>query len=173
MMDWHDRQRPKITSSPGIKVRITTTYLHDVFALEFTQMHSSWAWFQEQLNILPGKSRDCQITVRAPTSGTYCKARSSLHPSALFRSCDRPERLPARFVRSKPPPAPLEAFLTGRKGPGRALTVANRAETALTGAVRTAAAGRRRVATRHALDVYWAAHLSGAANKPRTLERNK
>ena len=32
---------------------------------------------------------------------------------------------------------PLEAVLTGRNGPGRARTVANRAGTALTGAVRT------------------------------------
>ena len=39
---------------------------------------------------------------------------------------------PPRFVPSKPPPAPLEAVLTGRNGPGRARTVANGAGTALT-----------------------------------------
>ena len=47
---------------------------------------------------------------------------------------------PGSFRPVKPPPAPpapLEAVLTGRNGPGRARTVANRAGTALTGAVRT------------------------------------
>ena len=37
----------------------------------------------------------------------------------------------------KTAPAPLEAVLMGQNGPGRARTVADRAETALTGAVRT------------------------------------
>ena len=37
-------------------------------------------------------------------------ARFSPHPSALFRPCMRPsERVPARSVPSKPPPAPLKA----------------------------------------------------------------
>ena len=67
------------------------------------------------------------------------QALSSPHPSALFRPCLRPsERVPARSAPSKPPPAPLEAVLSGTaNGPGRAQTVANRAGTALTGAVRT------------------------------------
>ena len=68
----------------------------------------------------------------------YFHLLSSPHPSALFRPCLRPsERVPARSVPSKPPPAALEAVLTGRNGPGRARTVANRAGTALTGAVRS------------------------------------
>ena len=66
-------------------------------------------------------------------------ARSSQHPAALFRPCLRPsERVPARSVSSKPPPAALGAGLTGRNGPGRARTIAIRAGAALTGAVRTA-----------------------------------
>ena len=67
-----------------------------------------------------------------------CEARPSPHPSALLRPCMRPsERVrPAQscqnhFQRH------LEAVLTARNGPGRARTVANRAGTALTGAVRT------------------------------------
>ena len=65
-------------------------------------------------------------------------ARSSPHPSALFRPCLRlSERVPARFVTSKPPQTRLEAVLTRQNGPGRARTVANRAGTALTGAMRT------------------------------------
>ena len=55
-----------------------------------------------------------------------CKARSSPHPSALFRPC-----YPTVRVRR------LGAVLTGRNGPRRTRTVANRAGTALTGAVRT------------------------------------
>ena len=49
------------------------------------------------------------------------------------------ERVPVRSVPSKPPPVRrrLEALLTGRNGPERDQTVANRARTALTGAVRT------------------------------------
>ena len=67
-------------------------------------------------------------------------ARSSPHPSALFRPCLRPsERIPTRPGPSSQNrlQAPLEEVLTERNGPGRARTVANRAGTALTGAVRT------------------------------------
>ena len=59
---------------------------------------------------------------------------------ALFRPCLRPsERAPARSVPSRPPPAAAGGGFDGteRAGPGRAQTVANRAGTALTGAVRT------------------------------------
>ena len=51
--------------------------------------------------------------------------------------CDRPSAsrpVPSRQNRLQ---APLEAVLTGRNGLGRVRTIANRAETALTGAVRT------------------------------------
>ena len=74
-----------------------------------------------------------------PTRVDDCsKDRSSPHPSALFLSSLRPsERVPARSVPSKPPPSPLGGGLTGRNGRGRARTFANRAGTALTGAVRT------------------------------------
>ena len=73
-----------------------------------------------------------------------CETRSSPHPSALFRPCLRPsERVPARSVRSKPPPTAAGDGLTRRNGPGRARTVSNRAETALTGAVRTGLESRR------------------------------
>ena len=66
------------------------------------------------------------------------KARSSPHPSALSRLRLRPfERVSARSVTSKPPPAALGAVLTGRNGPRRARTVANRAVKALTSAART------------------------------------
>ena len=66
------------------------------------------------------------------------KTRSSPHPSALFGPvCDRPSA--SRFVlfRENRPQRRLGAVLTGRNGPGHARTVANRAGTALTGAVRT------------------------------------
>ena len=43
----------------------------------------------------------------------------------------------------------LEAVLTARHGSGRARTVANRAETALTGAVRTGLRSRRRYLRMH------------------------
>ena len=67
-----------------------------------------------------------------------CYARSSPHPSALLRPCVRPsERVPASSVPSKPPPVAAGGGLTERAGPGRARTVAKRAGTALTGAVRT------------------------------------
>ena len=69
-----------------------------------------------RLRVTPGTHRTCQ----------RCSGR--LRPS---------EGAPARSVQSKPPPAALGAVLTGRNGPGRARTVANRAGTALTGAVRT------------------------------------
>ena len=63
--------------------------------------------------------------------GINSQARSSPHPSALFRPCLRPsERVPAYQNR-------LQQVLSGRNGPGRARTVANRAGTALTVAVRT------------------------------------
>ena len=51
--------------------------------------------------------------------------------------CERPcasRSVPSRQNRLQ---APLEAVLTGRNGPGRTRTLANRAETALTGVVRT------------------------------------
>ena len=44
---------------------------------------------------------------------------------------------PGPFRLVKPPPAALDAVLTGQNRPGRARAVANRAGTALTGAVRT------------------------------------
>ena len=73
-----------------------------------------------------------------PSGSAESKARSSPHPSALFRPCLRPsERVPARSVPSKQPPAALKAVWTGRNGPGRARTVAIRVGTALTGTVRT------------------------------------
>ena len=66
------------------------------------------------------------------------QARSSPHPSALLRPWLQPsERVLARSVPSNRLQAPLEAVLTERNGQGRAQTVANRAGTALTGAVRT------------------------------------
>ena len=56
----------------------------------------------------------------------------------MFWRCLRPsERVLARSVSSKPPPAPLEAVLTVRNGPQRARTATNRAGTTPTGAVRT------------------------------------
>ena len=51
--------------------------------------------------------------------------------------CDRPSASrPVPPRQNRPQPA-LRAVLTGQNGPGRARTVANRAGTALTGAVRT------------------------------------
>ena len=59
---------------------------------------------------------------------SLCKARSSPHPSRQRYS----EPVCTRTVWRR-----LEAVLTGRNGPGCVRTVANRAGTALTGAVRT------------------------------------
>ena len=70
-----------------------------------------------------------------PPQAVKVKARTSPHQSALFQPCLRPfERVTARSVQSKPPPAAAGGAFDG---PGGARTVANRAGTALTGAVRT------------------------------------
>ena len=74
-----------------------------------------------------------------------CHARSSPHPSALFRPCLRPsERVPVVRSSRCNPFRPVKtassgagAVSTGQNGPGCARTVANRAGTALTGAVMT------------------------------------
>ena len=66
------------------------------------------------------------------------EVRSSPHPSALCRFCLRPsKRDPARSVPSKYPSAIPEGGFDGRNRPGRPRTVANRVETAPTGAMRT------------------------------------
>ena len=73
--------------------------------------------------------------------GTMSQARSSPHPSALFRPCcDRPSASPPVPCRQRAPAA-TDAVLTGRNGPGRAWTVANRAGIGLTDAVRTGLQG--------------------------------
>ena len=69
------------------------------------------------LSTQPGPHR-----TRQRCSGSVCDRRSASRPVP-----SRQNRLQAR----------LEAVLTGRNGSGRARTVANRAGTALTGAVRT------------------------------------
>ena len=62
-------------------------------------------------------------------------------PPALFRPCLRPSErvlaVPFRQNRLQRRSSVLETVLTGRNGSGRARIVANRAGTALTGAVRT------------------------------------
>ena len=65
--------------------------------------------------------------------------------------CDRPSASRPVLSRQSRLQRCLEAVLTGRSGPGRALMVANRAETALTGAVRTG----RDIAARIKAVLYW------------------
>ena len=59
-----------------------------------------------------------QVRDAAAAAG-LCNARSSPHPSALFRPCLRPsEHVPVRSIPSKPPPAPAWGGFGGAKQAG-------------------------------------------------------
>ena len=97
----------------------------------------------------PAPAGRCYAMSTRPAAA-LCAARTSCVKPGPHRTrrcsgpvCDRPSasrRVPARQNRRQ---APLEAVLTGRNGPGHARTVANRAGTAPTDAVRTGLQSRR------------------------------
>ena len=126
--------------SPGPKDRqgVLSGELHNVRS-SVNEMHSSFQASPALINSSNEKPPEHLVNRQKYSCTTFStsnlcftasasastEVRSSPHPSALFRPCLRPsERVPARSVPSKPPPAMLGAVLTGRNGSGRARTVA-------------------------------------------------